>query len=205
MKEYRISFLDENVQAIQQDRKTQTRRPLKFALPEDAHQVNLFHAPHLSADVKAEEGIYYWSKPGIRRIPELPYGLPGDHLWVRETFMPLTLGYAYKADKVFIGGHPAVKWKSSRYMPRKAARIILEVTNVRVERLNSISQADAKAEGIDSDWDGTSYWYKNYLKQGPTMFKRDAVASYQSLWDFINGKDAWEKNPWVWVIEFKKV
>jgi hypothetical protein len=104
------------------------------------------------------------------------YGKPGDRLWVRETFCyhDYLARYLYKAD-----GVTGVKWKPSIFMPRIASRIMLEITGIRVERLQDISEEDAIAEG----WPKSSDWYR-------------------SLWESINGQGSWVLNPWVWVIEF---
>lgn len=137
-----------------------------------------------------------------------PYGVVGDTLWVRESCQqrPLpnlvtgepteAMCAAYAAD-----GEPVLDqrgfdyawWYSRRscpgiHMPRFACRIVLEITGVRVERLQDVSEADAKAEGVD-----------NIKAKVPTH--RDA---YCYLWDDINGHGDWAKNPWVWVIEFRR-
>ena len=115
-------------------------------------------------------------------------------MWVRETWRVadgVTKFYEYAAGRSAFREAAdescGVKWKPSIYMPRTASRITLEVVAVRVERLQEISEADAIAEGIGhSDVDA-------------------AVASYASLWDRINGPGSWDANPWVWVVEFRKV
>lgn len=99
----------------------------------------------------------------------------------------------------------AVKWRPSLFMPRFASRINLQITGVRVERLNDISEADAIAEGIKGEYfpsigTGTMF-YKDYLNG---KFGLIPSASYRTLWESINGVGSWELNPWVWVIEFKK-
>lgn len=85
------------------------------------------------------------------------------------------------------------KWRPSIHMPRWASRIALEITSVRVERLNVISEADARAEGIDIA----------ECVMEPTLLAGKAV--FRRLWEAINGEGSWEANPWVWVIEFKRV
>jgi hypothetical protein len=124
-----------------------------------------------------------------------PYGLPGDRLWVRETWGPrITNGepdprqqyVKYRADDV--DDSPCDendwhewedRWRPSIHMPRWASRITLEVTGVRIERLQDISEADARAEGVV-----------------------DTLA-FEELWDSINGSGAWDANPWCWCISFK--
>lgn len=123
-----------------------------------------------------------------------PYTV-GTLLWVKETFLNNALEgyepvYLYRADG---DDKPEDrKWKPSIFMPRKASRITLEVTGVRVERLQDISDDDCIAEGcIGDEVDGAD-------QPLPTM-------CFQFLWQSINGPESWEKNPWVWVIQFKKL
>lgn len=124
-----------------------------------------------------------------------PYGYPGDRLWVRETFRQYPDGIFYRADAndIELANDVHRPWKPSIFMPRAASRITLEITAVRLARLQDISEVDVTAEGIQEiidagvDHDG---------------WPRDA---YRSLWDSINGPDSWDANPWVWVVEFKVV
>ena len=169
MKERPILFSGDMVRAILAGEKTQTRRVAKIQ-PMD------------------------WSKTYFR----CPYGQPGDRLWVRETFMPLTKGYAYRADNLINEKFPGTKWKPSIFMPRKANRIMLEITNIRVERLQEITPSDYRNEGINIFYPAgmNSLDIESMLKQ-----------RWIDLWDSINLKrgQGWNKNPWVWVIEFKRV
>lgn len=133
-----------------------------------------------------------------------PYGQVGDRLWVRETFgqcdrvVPHVI---YRADGE--SPNPDFKWKPSIFMPRKYSRITLEMTNVRVERLQDISEEDAKAEGIEQI-DGL---WKNYLPEGILGWISidDPRESFRTLWTSINGPESWNANPWVWVVEFKRL
>ncbi len=159
-----------------------------------------------------------------------PQGQPGDRLWVRETFSPDHRNvypcpdFVYRADRHAPTKHDieecccraetkarrsvdadclacaGFKWRPSIFMPRRASRITLEVTGVRVERLQSISDADAIAEGIEVVTG--DYAFRNYWGGDPLV---DPVTSYRSLWDTINGVNAWEANPWVWAIEFRRL
>ncbi|MEQ4652934.1 hypothetical protein AB7092_07985 [Providencia rettgeri] len=132
-----------------------------------------------------------------------PFGGIGDRIWVRETFqvgLCTKSTFAYKAthkpSDLDEGWDEVIKWKPSTQMPRWASRITLEITNIRVERLQSISEEDAKAEGYDnsqSDAANSIGWFEKPIR----AFRRD--------WENINGTDGWNSNPWVWVIEFKKV
>ena len=97
------------------------------------------------------------------------------------------------------------KWKPSIFMPREACRIELEITGIRVDRLNEISEADALAEGIhEFKLPQMSYFHSR--KEAPTEdhFLTPRMA-YRDLWQSINGPGSWEKNPFVWAIEFKRL
>lgn len=130
-----------------------------------------------------------------------PYGQPGDRLWVRETFRgPLDDGsYGYRATHTGPFTWESYTWKPSIHMPRAASRIALEIADVRVERLQDISEADALAEGIVQLHDG-GYG----LPAGEHYHSADPRKSYLSLWEAINGPGSVEANPWVWVVEFPR-
>ena len=166
MKERPILFSTEMVRAILDDRKTMTRRVVKPQPPED------------------------W---GVK----CPYGKIGDVLWVRETFCKYKGDYLYKADfdpltrKEFERDN---KWKPSIFMPRSASRISLRITNIRVERLNDITEEDAKLEGVIYPANPVIENYGNGYR-----------TNFRLLWESINGKASWGQNPWVWVIEFERL
>jgi hypothetical protein len=140
-----------------------------------------------------------------------PYGQLGDRLWVRETFaleVPgCDRGVSYRADHIDPSGDAGpLKWKPSIFMPRWASRITLEITNVRVERLQDISEEDAIAEGVEQL--SASVW-RNYFEDCALC---SATHSFSSLWQSINGKnrpggewDAWESNCWVWAVRFHMI
>ena len=168
-----------------------------------------------------------------------PKWMPGDRLWVRETWQRYfedevpagrehgprdTMGVPaqperksfiyYRADGELI--HPKLGralWVTPLHMFRRMSRLTLEVKAVRVERLQEISEADARAEGIRLvTKDGTVnkfcvYDQGDYSSTPWSEMPRDAVSSYRSLWDSINAKrgHGWETNPWVWVVEFERV
>lgn len=117
------------------------------------------------------------------------YGKPGDRLWVRETWGwddedPSAVNPRYRATH-----SSADRWIPSIHMPRWASRITLKVESVRLERLQDISQKDAYSEGVTiNDPDGC-----------------DPVMSFAELWESINGPGSWEANPWVWVVQFKRI
>ena len=210
--ERQIFFKGAMVRAILSGQKTVTRRTLKM--------------PH---------GFWETSATGeLLPIPaNCPYGKPGDRLWVRETWSDVNLqgapGIAYQADgdvrdlmedASFLDEHGAFnydaprskpyqfacwaedliagiegRWRPSIHMPRWVSRILLEITHVRVERLQDISNEQAIAEGVksaeqDIDPDGNDY---------------SPYELFGGLWTMINGMDSWNANPWVWVVEFKRV
>lgn len=144
-----------------------------------------------------------------------PYGQPGDRLWVRETHCPNWCDKTiYKADggSAIEAGYPKEpKWRPSIHMRREYSRILLEITDVRIERLQDISEADAMAEGISEvnfrpcDGFPLSLGYMVGKDDGKTSLATSAIAAYRELWEAINGASSWDKNPWVWVIEFKKI
>ena len=151
-----------------------------------------------------------------------PYGQPGDRLWVREThyidegsqyFYRATGGYSqHKEIDEAHGNAPLVwagPWKPSIFMPRRASRITLEIVNVHVERLQDISEADAIAEGCQMDRNFPSdgdFPAEIPHESGIGMVGWDCARDwYADLWEDINGPSSWSMNPWVWVIEFKRV
>lgn len=171
MKERPILFSTPMVRAILGGRKTQTRRVVK--------------AQHSSL---VENLIDNWEgRP-------FPFGKPGDRLWVRETWTHDDEGnISYRAQMDDWVECPGNKWKPSIFMPRIASRITLEISTIRVERLQDISEEDAKAEGPSQHPEYPKEFYCSWRK------------AYQVLWDSINGPGSWDRNPWVWVIEFKGV
>ena len=199
-----IIFSTPMVQAILADRKTQTRRVIK-----DKDITNNF-------DIDVDGSVYaYIDQATGDSFPPTAiarYQI-GDILWVRETWGKDENGeYVYRTnygtteDDSF---PPSIfKWRPSIHMPREAARIFLKVTNVRVERLQDISEEDARAEGIS--WLDEACYSNNGWT--PTLYDPDSGGSpvfrdgFTALWDSINAKRGydWETNPWVWVYEFEK-
>jgi hypothetical protein len=151
-----------------------------------------------------------------------PYGQPGDRLWVRETFAIYgdrkMAAIHYRADRLWDVGRKDVGYKPSIHMPRWASRVLLEVTDVRVERLLDITEEQARAEGMlswtfeecdgDPRLDGqpctTTNWHWEPQENECDGFGC-AQYAFHGLWNSINGPGAWEANPWVWVVEFKRV
>lgn len=191
------------VRAILEGRKTQTRRIVKLA--DGGHAQNEDIPAHGECDgivIPPPDYVMDFSKhfPQWKRM-ECPYGQPGDRLWVREThYVESAPGNWYTGFILYKANDehaPVSKWRPSIHMPRWASRITLEVVSVRVERLHDISEEDAKAEGVHSDAvvtaDGSDY-------RG--LFAYDRFAE---LWQSINGTGSWDANPWVWVVEFKRI
>jgi len=153
-----------------------------------------------------------------------PYGLEGDRLWVRETHQfdapvdgtwPATQFYGCKGAPLDLIPerfrhpnyclyraswlHGPITWRPAIHMPRWASRILLEITDVRIERLNSISDADAIAEGIEPIDEG----WRDYMDPSGLCIK--PRTSYQTLWDSINGAASHKTNPWIWAVSFKEI
>lgn len=200
MTERPILFSAPMVRALLDGTKTQTRRALRGFCPPNRPEFD------------SETGRLEWFNgdevvAGIR----CPYGMPGGRLWVRETFIHEPADYCweasvsipcrpastvYRAD--FPDSKPGEGWKPSIHMPRRLSRITLEVTGVRVERLQAISEEDAMAEGIVAAHGGFG------LPDGSHFHATNPRVSYWSLWDAINGAGSVERNPLVWVVEFRK-
>ena len=223
MKERGMIFNGEMVRALHDGRKTQTRRPVKFPLI-DKDAICELSGNELAGELSA--GNYRNS----------PHGKPGDRIWVRETFQGPLFNFdqmdsyckdstpfekpefcVYQAD-----GKPAPEyfdaddnlrccWRPSIHMPRWASRILLEITDVRVERLNSISEDDAQAEGMLF----TDYGVGRFGQQRPGYSWKstthtdqclpNARMAFANLWESIYGDYTWRANPWVWAIEFKQI
>lgn len=220
MKEHPILFSGEMVRAILEGRKTQTRQVIKpqpIVNFTDKHSVEI---EWMNVRTKKSGGRSFssqelldtfWDDICNQRLTNevlCPYGRRGDRLWVRETWAANVPGcesqggYSYRADHVTGNDGPTqIKWKPSIHMTRKASRITLEITGVRVERLQDISEEDAIAEGVEPSflWTGTQR-YKSYTSKTHDL---TPILSFMTLWKSINGNDSWDLNPWVWVIEFK--
>lgn len=193
MTERPILFSAPMIRALLADTKTQTRRVVKMR---SHHQIE-------QRDDGQNWPWMYDSERNADWWMPCPHGQPGDRLWVRETWRVCGgREYEYQQDRTSVmyrathqeSGFPltweSYKWRPSIFMPRWASRITLEIAGVRVERLQEISEADAIAEGIPS---------------GDVSPPDMARFAYRQLWESINGHGSWDANPWVWVIEFKRV
>jgi len=212
MKERPILFSAPMVRAILEGRKTQTRRVLK---PQPDGWIRgssgTFGIPKKITSKKPHRNGTIWQEPDGTCYDDIvcPYGQPGDLLWVRETWRPKQHSfptgwpYEYRATAEQDGTPEHGAWKPSIHMPRAASRILLDITDVRVERLNDISEWDAIDEGLEmvDGPDGIKY-YGNYGDNNADTALHP-IESYRTLWESINGKGSWIQNPFVWVVEFK--
>lgn len=186
-----IIFNGEMVQAILSGKKTQTRRVMKDQ-PQKIPPEFEYTEPGYWIPFNAAKSMV---RNEDMRIA-CPFGLKGHRLWVRETFGDCGVRLVYRADSDDGAACKVARWTPSIHMPRSACRLELEITDVRIELLNSISEQDALSEGMD---DGTS---EAAIAQG--WFEKP-VRAFQRLWEQIYGLESWSGNPWVWVIEFKPV
>ena len=204
VKERPILFSGPMVRAILEGRKTQTRRVIKpkheFFVDDGHDGINRVYYP-----------CYVTGEPEPQEIL-CPYGSVGERLWVRETWAVVPkvsddgpkhkakgdgTGATWRAD--WNGNPSGFPWKPSIHMPRWASRITLEVTGVRVERLNDISEADAYSEGV------TIPSHYKFASNGRPNDRNEARVTFETLWESINGPESWPLNPWVWVVEFKRI
>ncbi|WP_425318520.1 hypothetical protein [Pseudomonas nitroreducens] len=202
MKERPILFSGPMVRAILEGRKTVTRRVMKHQPHEDAsvtvENYNVAVVDRHGEQQPGPEVFGAWWSDGERGCV-CPYGQPGDRLWVRETYADAGCRLTYKAD-VDDGAHCVVKkWTPSIHMPRRASRILLEITDVRVERLQDISEEQAIAEGIHFD---KRRWFPTDEGGPAFVWPQDA---FQHLFQSVTGGDESDANPWVWVVEFERV
>lgn len=212
VKERPILFSAPMVRAILAGTKTQTRRIVK---PEPPEEWEPLYVERYQPSIETDYGLFddgsevfgaYDEEWGVK----CPYGGPGERLWVKETWTPdhasfypnhpvvyrADLGFDYQRNdegKVYSPEQKAwypYRWRPSIHMPRRVSRITLEITEVRVERLQDTSEADAISEGAQCAGFPAS------------LTNRGAFAK---LWEKINGPASWDANPWVWVIEFRRV
>lgn len=237
-----ILFSELVVNAILENRKRMTRRIVK--LP--SWSTGDFNDLEFVNDEDGFCASIICDNTGCSVDFECPFGRVGDELWVKETyyeygywssiselnfqkststFVPVpNKKFMYSdnlPDKILTGRTQQLGYykRPSLFMPRKASRIVLEITNIRLESLHDISEEDAKNEGIETKPYGDfpyfctiDYeWAEKHRKRG-SDFKPGYCAdtgsqfrdSFKSLWRLINGKDSWDLNPIVWVLEFKK-
>lgn len=218
MKERGMIFNGEMVRAILDGRKTQTRRPIKWKQTRFTEIGEREDGSKWPWSEDAENVCDFWHP--------CPFGSVGDRIWVRETWQAIhdsTDEWGHVEERTYAPSIPKEKdtywhtvyqeyfgdesrddrgfpWRPAIHMPRWASRILLEITDVRVERLNAISQEDAQGEGMElTGWRPT---YSDPDSGGEAWTPYD---NFAQLWESIYGADSWRANPWVWVIEFKRV
>lgn len=225
MKEHPILFNGDMVRAILSGQKTQTRRFMKVQ-PES----NEFGLRCITeSSTPRDEGKYFWSisdATGIKRRSDLfscPFGKVGDRLWVRESAMVIGIGDKEIKVKYMADESESVVSFPDRLKPvqvgkllsngcyREACRIILEITNIRVGRLNDISDKDAVSEGMFF----TDYGLNKFGQKSHGWFWKKSESAdeclvtptfaYGNLMNILYGESTWDENKWVWVIEFKRV
>ena len=200
-------FNDEMVRAILNNRKTQTRRIMRNQPAGDT--------PETPVMIRNKNGAFQWydDRYGESGFFPCPFGQQGDRIWVRETYRVhskatdvATLVYRASVRNSWTEQTHRVpvyvcnkqvspeKWTPSIHMPRWASRILLEITDVRVERLQDISDEDARAEGC---WRGRGF--------GRPDLAVSLCDEFPTLWASVYGEENWLANPWVWVIEFKRI
>lgn len=210
MKDTPILMSGEMVLALLENRKTKTRRIIKpqpemqdFGVGGEAYA--FVKGKHKVYNGFIAIGINAFNKGETHNI--CPYGHVRDQLWIKETFaytdhtVNIKPGYVYRATDPDWSTLKGFKWTPSIFCTRKASRITLEITNVRVERLNEISEEDAAAEGVTIRQVETGVEHCG-IKE---MMPESPVDAYARLWEQINGKGSWSANPFVWAISFKRI
>jgi len=217
-----IIFSTPMVQAILNGNKTMTRRIVK---PQPAMDTEISYMPNEPIPWQGEWNPWKWdTEEGESVSKRCPYGNIGDRLWVRETVFPVVIEdydghgnekhtFWYKADNIdedLKNNYEDSRWIPSIYMPKVACRIFLEITKIKVQRVQDISEEDAIHEGVEcmnGVFNGKpGFWYRNYhSKNEPPVRISTAIGSFQSLWEMINGEESWNTNPFVWAIEYRRI
>ena len=214
MKETGMLFKPEMVQAIRDGKKTQTRRVMKTQPTlEILGGDRMWGHPDLGGQFA--EHVF---GACAAKLLTCPYGQPGDRLYVKETWCQkidmktarhIDGEFNYKADGLHVvkidglgfheftkSGKEASPWQSPLMMPKKVARLWLELTDVRAERVQDISEGDAQAEGVETP----KFVYPDTPREAYSYREQ-----FKLLWNSINGPDAWGRNDWVWVLTFKRI
>jgi hypothetical protein len=197
VKDRPILFSTPMVRALLDGRKSQTRRMVKPQPDSSLELKGMIFDWQEKAQAEFETPVGYHT--GLMYHPLCPYGKVGDLLWVKETHG--TVGFPERAiyranpadDYQWGAGKPSqggFRWKPSIFMPRRASRLTLEITDIQVERLQEISEWDARLEGTE-------------LPQHHEAYSSPHCISFARLWQEINGYDSWRANPWVWVLSFR--
>jgi hypothetical protein len=223
MSEKPILFSAPMVRAILGGTKTQTRRVIK----NQPFEVKLVPSGNHLFDYRSDLNDYSRVVDMKKAVTLCPYGQPGGRLWVRETWAPdppidgtwastswsgcgrvvreIPERFHHPRFCIYAASwpHDAIRWTPSIHMPRWASRITLAITDVRVERLQSLSEADAIAEGLTGLSDGADRSWT--VDADSASEHEDPRETYAWLWESINGQGSWDANPFVWVIEFQLV
>ncbi len=205
MKERPILFSGPMVRAILEGRKTQTRRVMNPQPTQWTTDEHGFIWPAIPTRIGGET---------VCGLMQCRHGMKGDILWVKETWREGSDGIEYRADDE---DPTLLKWKSPLFMPRKYSRITLEIVNVRVKRVQDISDDDAKAEGLRASWliyrtgdaehnARRTAIYEKYGRAVADTHEANERDEFAYLWDSINEKRGfgWDVNPFVWCILFQR-
>ncbi len=197
-----ILFSGSMVRAILEDRKIMTRRVIK---PQPCPEADRF--VKFGAFSDSDFAARFGNESANAICDRKPKYRPGDILWVRETWYHMdSCKYCMCDDEpeaqdgcyVYRATHDAdlLPWRPSIFIPREAARIFLRVTDVRVERVQEITQEDARREGCEG-----------FLHINPLFGCAETIKNFENLWDGINAKRgyAWSTNPWVWAYSFERI
>lgn len=196
VKERPILFSAPMVRALLAGTKTQTRRPVKRMALEWLESCGF--APEYVALPENDLCPYGYGRMWVRETWAAPHAY--DHLTPRLIPQDARLHFSANEHR---GG---LLWRPSIHMPRWASRITLEITGVRVERLQEISEADAVAEGVRPDPGGRQDDdAAGFYRIGPVRGDSFPIARYAVLWESINGPGSWDANPWVWVVGFRRL
>jgi hypothetical protein len=198
-KERPILFSGHMVRAILNGQKTVTRREIKPSMRSADSSFELHRQEDESWRPMHTFDESCMDAKGTEHPIVCPYGQPGDRLWVREAWAQINVAQApgeswvvyRECDNRTDYGGP---WKPSIHMRRRDSRILLEVTDVRVELLQDISEEQAEAEGVG--------FLRHATDADETL---TAAQLFECLWSSINGDESWNGNPWVWVVEFKRI
>jgi hypothetical protein len=237
IKERPIEFTGEMIRALLDNRKSQTRRVMRVQPHDDSCKIStLMESTGSSREIGKHRWLKMLSNDEVDlddhagKYFACPYGYAGDRLWVKEPWfnnkeytenmhallkrwpygdvqLPVKSEYPdimYKAD------YPEgmlCKWKTARYMPRFLSRILLEITDIRVQRLQAISEDDAIAEGAKKFPSG--YVFENTGYDKAKLCHTSPATAFNIMWDEMiyknNDQKCWEANPWVWAISFKRL
>ncbi len=207
MKEHPLLMQGPLVRATLEGRKTQTRRPIKPQPDDDIVDVEYDAIADLwLGNTQEDNDLGYTSSWAMR----CPLGQAGDRLWVRETWTAAMHDPKGPADCLYraddnrgVEDLAEAKWTPSIHMPRWACRLVLPLVSVRVERVQDITDEDAKAEGVERISAGPGW--ECWMGYGPSSSCKTARDSFRSLWISIYGEESWDANPWVWVAEWKEI